>query len=58
MKQYYYISGVMGLTSSMTFSRDKNRWITFSQAEVNSIGLDRPYGVTKTGIFILVEKYW
>jgi hypothetical protein len=57
MKNFYYISGNMGLTSSGSFTRDKSRWINFNQEEVNNIGNNRPYGATKTGVFVDVNKF-
>ena len=56
MKLYYYVYGNMGLTSSGSFTRDITRWITFNENEVLAIGLNRPYGATKQGLFILTIK--
>jgi hypothetical protein len=53
---YYYISGftsTMGMTSSGSFTRDRSRWITFTENEIHI----RPYGATKTGIFISCDKF-
>ena len=54
---FYYIYGNMGMTSSGSFTRDRSRWIMFTQNEVQQIGNNRPYSATKQGAFIAVEKF-
>jgi len=55
--KYFYIYGNMGMSSSGSFTRDKNRWMTFSQIEVNQMENNIPYGATKIGLFVLTDKY-
>jgi hypothetical protein len=50
---YYYVSGIMGMTSSGSFTRDRSKWITFTENEAHG----RPYGATKTGVYIPCNKY-
>lgn len=57
MKYYYYVSGIMGMTSSGSFSRDKSKWIIFNQNEIDTMGNNKPYGATKRGAFILTSKF-
>ena len=57
MKYYYYISGLMGMTSSGSFTRDRSRWIVSDENEVNRIGNNRPYGATKRGQWVEVVKF-
>jgi len=59
MNQYYYIYGLMGLTSSSTYTKNINRWIRFSEEEKIKFEKNNilPYGVTKKGIFINVNKF-
>jgi hypothetical protein len=57
MKNFYYVYGNMGMTSSGSFSRDKSRWIEFSENDVKSLEGKKPYGATKTGLFIETSKY-
>jgi hypothetical protein len=57
MKYYYYISGNKGMTSSGSFTSDRNRWITFNESEIKTIGTNKPYSATRTGLFILTSKY-
>ncbi len=50
--------GKLGLTSSLTFTKDRLRWMAFTQEEVERIiksPLGKPYGVTKLGRFV---KAW
>jgi hypothetical protein len=57
--KYYYIRGIMGLTSSGSFSREKSRWIIFTEDEYQRFNNadTRPYGTTKKGIFINTDKF-
>ena len=57
MNQYYYISGNMGMTSSGSFSRDRSIWIIFSQNDINTLQNKKPYGATKKGMFININKF-
>jgi len=57
MNQYYYISGNMGMTSSGSFSRDRSRWIIFSQNDINTLQNKKPYGSMKQGFIININKY-
>jgi len=52
---YYYISGQFGITSSGSFTKDRSKWITFTQIEVDRI--TRPYGATKNGKFVMTTKF-
>lgn len=56
-KRYYYINGTMGMKSHGSFTRDKSKWVTFSQSEMESITSTgrRPYGSTKDGVFVEVK---
>jgi len=51
--KYYYINGNMGITSSGSFTKDKTRWITFTENEI----YNRPYNSTKQGVFININKF-
>ena len=59
MNQYYYICGLMGLTSSFTFTKNINRWIKFTEEEKIKYEKNKilPYGVKKQGLFINVNKF-
>jgi len=59
MNQYYYIYGLMGLTSSFTFTKNKSRWIIFTEQEKIKFEKNNilPYGITRRGIFINVNKF-
>jgi hypothetical protein len=50
---YHYTNGNLGMTPSGSFTRDKARWMTFSQNEKDLITAagKRPYGATKDGAF-------
>lgn len=50
---WHYVSGVMGMTSSGSFTRDRRRWITFTEHDRLSLEGRRPYGATKRGVFVL-----
>ena len=57
---YYYISGNKGMKASGSFTSDKSSWITFTQDDKESIEDSpggRPYGATKMGKFINVNKF-
>ncbi len=56
MKQYYYIYGNMGMKSNGSFTRKKEDWITFTEEDEKRI--IKPYGATKTGVFIDSSKYY
>lgn len=57
MPKYYYIRGKMGMTSNGSFTRDKNRWITFNKNDVMRIGNNKPYAATKKGLFVDCNKF-
>jgi hypothetical protein len=52
---YYYISGLMGMTSNGSFTKDKSRWITFTEEESKRI--IKPYAATKAGLYISCNKF-
>ena len=54
MQKYYYISGNMGMTSSGLFSRDKTRWMLFTQDEKERFETSGiiPYSASRKGIFV------
>lgn len=56
---YYYISGTSGMTSNGKFTKDKTRWIAFTEDEKQQIETNKakPYGATKWGVFILTSKF-
>ena len=54
---YYYISGKKGMKSNGSFTSDKNKWIVFSHYEKKQIEGGKPYGATKVGAFVSVDKY-
>ena len=58
MTYYYYISGLMGMSGSGSFTRDKSRWMLFSAAEVERMtdGCIKPYGATKKGVFVIANQ--
>jgi hypothetical protein len=56
---YVYVKGKMGMTASGSFTKDQSKWMKFTQTEVNgyrSVNA-KPYGATKRGEFIHVDKY-
>lgn len=50
---FYYVSGTMGMRSNGSFTRDRSRWITFTETEAHG----RPYGSTRVGAFVPTERY-
>ena len=51
---YYYVSGSMGMTSNGSFTKDKSRWIRFTELDkerYQSSG-SKPYGATKRGTWV------
>jgi hypothetical protein len=56
MKTFYYISGLVGMTSSGSFTHDRSRWIVFTEEEIFRIQA-KPYGAKKKGIFIETSKF-
>lgn len=58
--KYYYIStGNIGMKSNGSFSRDKSVWLIFDQEEKERIEQKniKPYGATKQGVFININKF-
>lgn len=49
----------MGLTGSGSFTRDRSRWIIFTEDEYQRFNNTdtRPYGATKRGVFINTDKF-
>jgi hypothetical protein len=53
--RYYYIKGDRGMKSNGSFTKDRSKWMTFDQNEVERIGSAKPYGATMQGKFVLVD---
>jgi hypothetical protein len=51
---YFYVRGNMGLSSTLSFTRDQSKWMTFLESE---IGDYVPYGASKKGAFVDTCKY-
>jgi hypothetical protein len=54
---YYYVKGDIGMTSNGSFTKDRSRWITFTIAQVNFYGDNKPWRATHKGKFICIDKY-
>lgn len=59
---YFYISGNMGMKSNGSFTRNRSKWITFTESEKDFIlnatfRVNKPYGATKQGLFISTDKF-
>ena len=53
---FVYVSGNMGMKSNGSFTKNQTQWVYFNQADLDHIGNNKPYGATRTGMFIAVSN--